>query len=93
LSWAAPLVDPYDVSAAGREAGTNVPGGRRLDDPRRRRFDQDFNESDEGRLFRVIRARALDRRKQNALYQDDDMLIAVEEDFAETQPPPRLPLR
>jgi len=42
----------------------------------------EFNESDEGRIFVTIRNRALDRRKQNALYQDD-AILAVEDDFAE----------
>jgi AbiV family abortive infection protein len=46
---------------------------------------KDFNESDEGYLFRLIRESALDRRKQNALYQDDDALTAVEDNFAEMQ--------
>jgi AbiV family abortive infection protein len=43
----------------------------------------EFNESDEGRLFALIRNNALDKRKQNALYQDDDLLTAIEEEFAE----------
>jgi hypothetical protein len=33
----------------------------------------------------VIRNGHLDRRKQNALYQDDDMITAVEDAFAEMQ--------
>ena len=45
---------------------------------------REFNESDEGRAFAAIRNRDLDKRKQNALYQDDDLLTAVEDDFAET---------
>jgi len=42
-----------------------------------------FNESEEGRVFAAIRARGLEKWKQNALYQDDDMLTAVGDDFAE----------
>jgi len=42
---------------------------------------KEFNESEEGRVFFAIRNRDLDKRKQNALYQDDDLLTAV--DFAE----------
>src|SRR5262249_52278852 len=42
-----------------------------------------FSESEEGRVFLAIRARYLEKRKQSALYQDDDMLTAVEDDFAE----------
>jgi AbiV family abortive infection protein len=41
-----------------------------------------FNESDVGRLFHLIQDGRLDKRKQNALYQDD-LLTAVEDDFAE----------
>ncbi|MET4171862.1 AbiV family abortive infection protein [Bradyrhizobium sp. LA6.1] len=44
-----------------------------------------FNDSDEGHLLVVIRNGHLDRRKQNALYQDDDMITAVEDEFAEMQ--------
>jgi hypothetical protein len=46
---------------------------------------KEFNESFEGRLFRAVRDSALDKRKQGALYQDDDVLTAVEVDFAEPQ--------
>jgi hypothetical protein len=42
-----------------------------------------FNESDEGRLLALIRNNTLYKRKQNALYQDDDLITAIEEDFAE----------
>jgi AbiV family abortive infection protein len=42
-----------------------------------------FNESEEGRFFQLIRESDLEKRKQNALYQDDDLLVAIEEDFAE----------
>jgi AbiV family abortive infection protein len=42
-----------------------------------------FHESEEGRLFLEIRAKGLEKRKQKAMYQDDDMLTAVEDDFAE----------
>jgi AbiV family abortive infection protein len=42
-----------------------------------------FNQSEEGRVFTAIRSSILDKRKQNALYQDDDVLTAVEDDFAE----------
>jgi AbiV family abortive infection protein len=41
-----------------------------------------FNESDAGRLFWLIREQELDKRKQNALYQDD-FLSNVADDFAE----------
>jgi len=44
---------------------------------------REFNDSEEGRVFMAIQNRDLDRRKQNALYQDDDLLTAVEDDFAE----------
>jgi len=44
-----------------------------------------FNESDEGQLLLLIREGHLDRRKQNALYQDDDQITAVEDRFAELQ--------
>ncbi len=44
---------------------------------------KEFNESEEGRVFVAIRNSDLDKRKQNALYQDDDLLTAVEDDFAE----------
>ena len=44
-----------------------------------------FNDSNEGQLLVLIREGHLDRRKQNALYQDDDMLTAVEDRFAELQ--------
>jgi len=44
---------------------------------------KEFNESEEGRVFVAIRNRDLEKRKQNALYQDDDLLTAVENDFAE----------
>ena len=42
----------------------------------------EFNASDAGQAFAAIRNRDLDRRKQNALYQDDGLLTAVEDDFA-----------
>jgi AbiV family abortive infection protein len=42
-----------------------------------------FNESDEGQILALIREGHLVRRKQNALYIDDDMIAAVEERFAE----------
>ena len=45
---------------------------------------KEFNESNEGRLFGAIRGHELDKRKQQALYQDDDLLTAVEDEFAET---------
>jgi AbiV family abortive infection protein len=41
-----------------------------------------FSESEEGLAFAAIRVGDLEKRKQNALYQDDDMLTAVEDDFA-----------
>jgi AbiV family abortive infection protein len=41
-----------------------------------------FNESAEGQLFQVIQNGELDKRKQNALYQDD-WITSVEDDFAE----------
>ncbi|MBR0732411.1 AbiV family abortive infection protein [Bradyrhizobium japonicum] len=41
-----------------------------------------FNDSEEGELLVLIREGHLDRRKQNALYQDDDLITAVEEEFA-----------
>ncbi|KRR14543.1 AbiV family abortive infection protein [Bradyrhizobium valentinum] len=44
-----------------------------------------FNDSDEGQLLVLIREGHLDRRKQNALYQDDDQITAVEDEFAEMQ--------
>jgi AbiV family abortive infection protein len=43
----------------------------------------EFNESEEGRVFVAIRNSDLDKRKQSALYQDDDLLTAIEDDFAE----------
>ncbi|MCA1390782.1 AbiV family abortive infection protein [Bradyrhizobium sp. IC3123] len=46
---------------------------------------ESFNESNEGQLLALIRDGHLDRRKQNALYQDDDMMTAVDEGFAEMQ--------
>jgi AbiV family abortive infection protein len=42
-----------------------------------------FNDSDEGHLFALIRDNNLERRKQGALYQDDDLLTAVEDEYAE----------
>ena len=45
---------------------------------------KEFKESDEGRLFGKIRDSQLDQRKQGALYQDDDVVMAVEADYAET---------
>jgi AbiV family abortive infection protein len=42
-----------------------------------------FNDSDEGQILALIREGHLDRRKQNALYLDDDLITAVEERFAE----------
>lgn len=44
-----------------------------------------FNDSTEGQLLVLIREGHLDRRKQNALYQDDDQITAVEDEFAEMQ--------
>jgi AbiV family abortive infection protein len=44
---------------------------------------KEFNESEEGRVFVAIRNREMDKKKQNALYQDDDVLTAVENGFAE----------
>lgn len=45
---------------------------------------KEFNESDESQAVMAIRGRALEKRKQGAMYQDDDILTAVEDDFAET---------
>ncbi|MGY3124998.1 AbiV family abortive infection protein [Bradyrhizobium sp. S3.14.4] len=42
-----------------------------------------FNESDEGHLLALIRDNDLERRKQGALYQDDDVVTAVEDEYAE----------
>jgi AbiV family abortive infection protein len=42
-----------------------------------------FNESDEGHLFALIRDNNLERRKQGALYQDNDLLTSIEEEYAE----------
>jgi AbiV family abortive infection protein len=44
-----------------------------------------FNDSDEGQILALIREGHLDRRKQNALYLDDDQITAVEDQFAELQ--------
>jgi hypothetical protein len=41
----------------------------------------DFNDSDEGQLLLLIRNGQLERRKQEALYQDD-VLTAIEDEFA-----------
>src|SRR5262245_17333362 len=42
-----------------------------------------FNDSEEGQLLVLIREGHLDRKKQSALYQDDDLITAVEDVFAE----------
>ena len=44
-----------------------------------------FNDSEEGQLLVLIREGHLDRKKQSALYHDDDLITAVEERFAELQ--------
>jgi hypothetical protein len=42
-----------------------------------------FNDSEEGQLFLLIKNKHLEKRKQNALYQDDEWVTSVEDDFAE----------
>lgn len=69
----------------GTFAVRTFPGGVVKDDfegERLTNLTRKFNESEEGKLFLLIRQRELDRRKQNALYQDD-LLTAVADDFAE----------